>query len=39
MAFDVEILWLRSLVFVSVIPLIGPHLIAIGKMVEICLLY
>jgi len=35
MAFDLEIWWLRSLTFIIVIPFLGPHLVAIGKMVKI----
>ncbi len=34
MAFDLEIWWLRSLSFIIVVPLLGPHLVAIGKMVK-----
>ncbi len=33
MAIDLEIWWLRSLSFIIVIPFLGPHLVAIGKMV------
>ena len=33
MAIDVEIWWIRLLSFVMVVPFLGPHLIAIGKMV------
>jgi hypothetical protein len=35
MAIALEIFWLRSLAFIIVIPLLGPHIVAIGKMVII----
>ncbi|CAF0834212.1 unnamed protein product [Adineta ricciae] len=34
MAFDLEIWWLRSLSFIIVVPFLGPHLVAIGKMLK-----
>ncbi|CAF4341767.1 unnamed protein product, partial [Rotaria sp. Silwood2] len=34
MAYDIELWWLRSLSFVIVIPFLGPHLTAIGKMMK-----
>lgn len=33
MAYDLEIWWLLSLQFIIVVPFLGPHLVAIGKMV------
>ncbi|CAF1116563.1 unnamed protein product, partial [Adineta steineri] len=33
-AIDVELWWLRSLAFIIVIPSLGPHLVAIGKMLK-----
>ncbi|CAF4758130.1 unnamed protein product, partial [Rotaria sp. Silwood1] len=33
MAFDIEIWWLRCMTFIIVIPYLGPHLVAIGKMI------
>ncbi|CAF1449983.1 unnamed protein product [Adineta steineri] len=33
-AIDVELWWLRSLAFIIVIPFLGPHLVAIGKMLK-----
>lgn len=35
MAIDLEIWWLRSLSFIIVIPFLGPHLVAIQKMVGV----
>ncbi|UJR22717.1 hypothetical protein I4U23_025751 [Adineta vaga] len=34
MAIDLEIWWLRSLSFIIVVPFLGPHLVAIGKMLK-----
>ncbi|CAF3768859.1 unnamed protein product [Rotaria sordida] len=34
MAFDIELWWLRCLSFIIVIPFLGPHLVAIGKMLQ-----
>ena len=34
MAIDIEIWWLRSLSLIMVVPFLGPHLVAIGKMVR-----
>ncbi|CAF3178228.1 unnamed protein product [Rotaria socialis] len=34
MAIDIEIWWLRSLSFIIVIPFLGPHLVAIAKMLQ-----
>lgn len=34
MAIDLEIWWLRSLSFIIVVPFLGPHLVAIAKMVS-----
>ncbi|CAF4924916.1 unnamed protein product, partial [Rotaria sp. Silwood1] len=34
MAIDVAIWWLRCLSFIIVIPFLGPHLVAIGKMLQ-----
>ncbi|CAF3724742.1 unnamed protein product [Rotaria sordida] len=34
MAFDIEIWWLRCISFVVIIPYLGPHLVAIGKMMK-----
>ncbi|CAF0878333.1 unnamed protein product [Adineta steineri] len=33
-AVDVELWWLRSLAFIIVVPSLGPHLVAIGKMLK-----
>lgn len=33
MAIDLEIWWLRCLSFIIVAPFLGPHLVAIAKMV------
>ena len=34
MAIALEIFWLRSLAFIIILPFLGPHLVAIGKMVS-----
>ncbi|CAF2356486.1 unnamed protein product [Rotaria sp. Silwood2] len=34
MAYDIELWWLRCLSFIIVIPYLGPHLVAIGKMLQ-----
>ncbi|CAF4293763.1 unnamed protein product [Adineta steineri] len=34
MAYDLEIWWLRSMSFIVVVPFLGPHLVAIGKMLK-----
>ncbi len=38
MAIDLEIWWLRSLSLIIIVPILGPHLVAIGQMVKHILL-